>query len=103
MGINKYKLSKNPETLTRIIDSNAVVIFLSDDYDDNLKREVYIFNNTGTRIWDLINGKNNLKQIVHKIYGEYDLTLQKAKEQINKFINKLIENKLINIVKRETK
>ena len=96
MDINKNKLYRNPEALTRIIDSNAVVIFLSDDYDESLKREVYIFNDTGTIIWELINEENNIDGIVKKICLEYELTPQKATGYIEKFVEKLTEAKLIN-------
>ncbi|MFC1658812.1 PqqD family protein [Candidatus Omnitrophota bacterium] len=95
MELHKNKLHKNPQALTRIIDSNAVVIFLSDESDSSLKRDVYIFNATGSRIWDLINGKNNIAEITRKLYPEYNLTLQKLKQQINKFVSKLNENRLI--------
>jgi len=92
---NKIKLHKNQAVLTKIIDSNAVVFFLSDEYDDSLKREVYIFNDTGTKIWEFINGKNNLEDILRKVCLEYDTTLQEAEEHIKKFIDKLVEKKLI--------
>lgn len=96
MELNKNKLYRNPEALTRIIDSNAVVIFLSDDYDESLKREVYIFNDTGTRIWELINGGNTAEDIARKLCLEYTLTLQEAIKYTDKFKEKLTKNKLIN-------
>ena len=94
MDINT-KLCKNPEILTRIIDANAVVIFL-DDNDDTLNRDVYIFNDTGTRIWELINEGNTTQEIARKLSSEYDLPLKQAGAFVIKFAKKLSDKKLIN-------
>ena len=89
-------VQKNPKVLTRIIDSNAVAIFLSDNYDDSFKKEVYIFNETGTRIWELIDGRNNMADIAKKIYSEYNLTLEEANQCVKKNLDKLAKAMLIN-------
>ncbi len=96
MECNKDKLEKNPQILTRIVDSNAIAILLSDDYDEALKREAYIFNDTGTVIWELINGELNTEDIAKKISLEYEITLQEAEECVKKFVQKLAERRLIN-------
>ena len=96
-------LQKNPKVLTRIIDSNAVAIFLSDDYDDSLRREVYIFNKTGTKIWELIDGKNNIVDIAEKIYSEYELPLEHANKCVKEMVDRLAKAMLINISAEERK
>lgn len=96
MVIDKSTLYRNPAALTRIIDSNAVVIFISDDYDEDLKREVYIFNGAGTLIWELINEKKNVEEIIKKICLEYDITPLKAAGYVKKFIDKLSKRRLLN-------
>ena len=95
MEITKSQLRKNPATLTRVIDSNAVVIFLSDNYDDSLKKEVYIFNDTATEIWNLIDGRKSIRQIARAILPGYDSPPKKIQESVVKFVDKLMENRLI--------
>lgn len=95
MGYDKNKPDKNGGILTRIISSNAVAIFLNDDYDESLKREVYIFNETGTRIWELINGKHSLKDIAKKVCAEYDTAPRGVEKDIKEFVDRLAERRLI--------
>lgn len=97
MELIKKKIYKNPTALTKIIDSNAIVILLNDEYDDSFKREVYCFNETGTIIWELIDEEKSLENITKKIYSEYDLNSQEIADCVEKFLNKLSEKKLINI------
>ena len=89
------KLFKNSGTLTRIIDANAIVIFVNDN-DDSLNKDVYIFNDTGTRVWELINAGSTVEEIVKKLCFEYEIASEEAIKYVKKFTENLAEKKLIN-------
>ncbi len=91
MGFLNKIPRKNQNLAWRIIDGEAVVILL----EDNPKERLDIFNETATRIWELIDGKNSVRDIIKKILGEYDIDYDEVQTQIKFFLNTLSNKKFI--------
>jgi len=85
---------KNQNLAWRIIDGEAVVIPLENQPEEGEKLD--IFNETATRIWELIDGKNSIKNIVEKLINEYDIEFIEAESQVKRLINEMAAKKLIN-------
>ncbi len=83
-----YKIPrKNTELAWRIIENETVIIPLDEQTTDFEKIE--LLNNTGTKIWELIDGNNTIKEIIEKICGEYAIGHEEAEKEVLGFIRNL--------------
>ncbi|MBI5217551.1 MAG: PqqD family protein [Bacteroidia bacterium] len=57
--------------------------------------KVYTLNEVGAFIWDNIDGKNNIRQIIHSVTSEFDVDEVTATADVTEFI-KMMENIIIN-------
>jgi hypothetical protein len=85
--LNKYPMISN-NTASRILDGEAVVILPLESY-------VYTFDPVGTQIWELINGKNKIANIVDAIQNEYEVDPDVAEQDTVDFINELVTKKIL--------
>jgi len=84
---------KNKGLAWRIIDGEVVVIPLEAQPKEGEK--LTSFNETASRIWELIDGKNSVEEIIKKIIDEYDVELKEARSQVKNFLDNLSQKKLI--------
>ncbi len=66
----------------RVIDGEAVVVLPS-------RSEVKILNKVGSRIWQLMDGKQSAADICKKVCEEYDISEKAAQSDILDFIKEL--------------
>lgn len=88
-------VKKNSELAWRIIDNETIIIPLDEQSPETEK--INFLNETATRIWELIDGKNSIKDIIIKICQEYEVEKKEAEKEVVNFINKLLKEKLIKI------
>jgi len=50
---------------------------------------VYTLNETGAFIWEQINGKRNIEEIISLLTDEYDIDNKKAEEDVFLFVDNL--------------
>jgi len=86
---------KNTELAWRVIDSETVIIPLDEQTSDSEK--INFLNETGTRIWELIDGKNSIKDIVIKIVKEYEIEGAEAEKEVMDFVKKLERKNLVKL------
>lgn len=85
---------KNLNLASQVIDGEVIALNLEEHCEDEFK--LNIFNDTGTIIWELINGKNSIRTIIKKIAAEYEVDPIKAESEIRDFLNDLSKKRLIN-------
>jgi hypothetical protein len=51
---------------------------------------IYSINDTGARVWELMDGKRSLEQIVAQITKEYDVDKTVAEQDALEFVTKLL-------------
>jgi hypothetical protein len=81
---------KGRRTAGRVMDGEAVVFVPG-------KAEVRILNRVGTTVWELIDGKRPVEDIVKEICGKYDVENGTAKKDVLDFLQTLVEKELIEI------
>ncbi|MCX7661693.1 MAG: PqqD family protein [Candidatus Omnitrophica bacterium] len=81
---------KSDKVAYRIIDNEAVCVFLE-------TQEVFVFNEVGSFIWELIDGKNDFREIVRKVVSEFEVGYSEAEEDIDSFLEELKQKNLIYI------
>jgi len=56
---------------------------------------IFNLNETGAAIWDKIDGKKSLKDIVAEIQAEYDSRVQQLESDVMTFVNEMMDARLI--------
>lgn len=74
----------HPQVASRVVDEQAVIV-LSD------AGEVTVLNEVGTRVWDLVDGKRTVGQIVDLIAEEYAIDPAKARRDVEGFLEQLVQ------------
>jgi hypothetical protein len=74
----------HPQVAARIVDGAALIV-LSD------AGHVNVLNPVGTRIWELIDGTRSIEEIAQTIQGEYEVTHQQALQDVEEFVQRLVD------------
>lgn len=83
MDLNKYPVL-HPQVATRTVDGEAVIVLADSG-------QVNVLNPVGTRMWELMDGKRNIQQIVDAICEEFDVSEEEAKRDLEEFLQQLID------------
>jgi hypothetical protein len=75
-------LSKSPDAASRTYDGQATIVLPS-------RAEVKVLNEFGSRVWDSIDGRRTLGQILETIIGEYDISREQAERDMLDFAGEL--------------
>ena len=85
-------------------DSNIVYRKIADEYILVPIRQqvadlncIYTLNEIGALIWELIDGKSNIEQILKGITAVYDVEEEAAKDDLISFISQLLKIKAIDV------
>lgn len=86
------RLAKYPkrsqDTASRVIDDEAVIV----TPQDGVAR---VLNDVGSRVWQLMDGENTLKNIIDTIAEEFQVTQERVQEDILVFIEELRAKRLV--------
>ncbi|HOP58454.1 MAG TPA: PqqD family protein [Bacteroidales bacterium] len=80
-------VSRSPSVVTRKTGNEYVLVPVTDNIAD--MTSVYTLNETGTFIWELIDGEKNIGDIINALIKEYDTDPDTAKEDVLSFISKM--------------
>jgi hypothetical protein len=86
MDLNEI-VNKNKEIEYKILGDETLILVPEEG-------KFYELNTVGTRIWQLINGKRTVKEIIRRVYEEFEVKETKAREDIVDYIQKLKKKKL---------
>lgn len=85
-------LTKYPKraksTASRIIENEAVIVIPKEGL-------VRILNEAGSRIWQLLDGKNSIEDIINILSSEFNVTRQGLEKDTLDFIRELKEKEMI--------
>ncbi len=89
------------------INLETIVSRLSDVFSSEVDGETVMMNiqtgkytslnGTGGAIWNLIENPIKISEVCEKLLKEFDVTKEVCENEVLTFVNKLNENKLINI------
>ena len=80
-------LSKSPTSASRIIAGEAVILSL----DTKVLRGL---NVVGSRVWELIDGRRTVDDIIDVIVSEFDVARSQAVTDVNTFVRQLLDRGL---------
>ena len=85
MTIADKRPQLHPQVATRTIDGEAVVV---------LPREgqLEVLNETGTHVWELIDGTRTVREIAELIVGEYEVSFERAIVDVETLVGDLVRD-----------
>ena len=87
-GLNSI-LSHSPSVVTRKTGNEYVLVPVANDIAD--MNSVYTLNETGAFIWEQIDGKRTLEEIISILILEYDIDKDSASKDVFDFVGNMQE------------
>lgn len=87
-------LSHSPTIVTRKTGSEYVLVPVSNNIAE--MDSVYTLNETGAFIWEQIDGKRTIKELIEAMISEYDIDEETAMKDVFSFIENLSKYLIIN-------
>ena len=84
------QITISEQVLFREVGNEGVILSLEDGHYFGL-------DETGTRIWKLLQSEQDLDAIAEHLVSEYDVTAERVRRDIEKFIDELVAARLISI------
>lgn len=75
-------LTKSPDAAYRTYDGQATIVLPS-------RAQVNVLNEVGSAIWERIDGRRSLQEILDGILGEYEIGRDEALEDLQAFVTAL--------------
>lgn len=79
---------KSKKIASRVIKGET---FIVTPFDSTL----HMLNPLGTKIWQLLDERNTIEEIVTKICEEYEVSKEEARKDIQEFVDELKKKKII--------
>jgi predicted DNA-binding transcriptional regulator len=83
-------VSRNEKTASRILAGEAVVL-------TPLDSKIHGFNETGSRIWELLADQPTLGEIVVHIHREFEVSEEQARSDVVAFIEELVARGMVTL------
>ena len=83
----KSVLSQSTSVVTRKTGNEYVLVPITNNIAD--MNSVYTLNETGALIWEQIDGKRSVEELITKLTNEYDIYRQKAETDVFDFIDNM--------------
>src|ERR1700746_2734056 len=79
-----------PDVLFRLVGDEAVLL--------NLKTELYLgLDPVGTRMWHVLKDAPSIQAAYDTLLGEYEVEPERLQADLDEFLGKLVEQKLVEI------
>jgi hypothetical protein len=85
--------NKNENSVFRKIGDECIVVSVASSVAD--VNSIFCLNETGAVIWDLMDGKRNLRDIVSEIGGQFETAGKQLETDVISFVRDMVEFKLI--------
>ncbi len=87
-----FMVKPDPDVIiTELEDEDAVVLHLG-------TKMYFTLNETGLRIWEMIDKGLTTDEIIETLTNEYDVSPKKAKESVHTLVQNLIKEKLVKVI-----
>ena len=81
-------LARNPNAAYRVYDGKATIVLPE-------RAEVHVLNEIGSLVWERIDGRRTLAEIVEEVTRTYDVTSDEARRDVAEFVGALLENDMV--------
>jgi hypothetical protein len=88
MTMSETYPASHPQAISRIIEGEAVIVLPESG-------QVGVLNEVGTRVWELTDGRRSLEEIVAAIVEEFEITPERARQDVDAFVQELVEKEML--------
>jgi len=89
---------KGSDFATRSILGETIIVPIKEGVGD--LNSIYVLNELGTQIWELIDGKSTINRMIEEICKAYDVGPEEAEKDAIEFLNSLEVSGLIQSISR---
>jgi hypothetical protein len=82
------------EVVAREIEGDLIIVPLTSDVGD-MENELYSLNETGRDIWDRLDGKTSLRDLINQLSDDYDASFQEIEADVFGLIKELLKRKFL--------
>ena len=82
------------EVVARDIEGHLVIVPLTSNVGD-MEDELYSLNETGREIWDRLDGKTSLRDLINQLSEEYEASFQEIEADVFGLMKELLKRKFI--------
>ena len=82
------------DVVARVIENEIIIVPLVSGIGD-MEDEIYTLNETGRSIWEKLDGKKKLKDVVSELASEFDSPLQNIEKDVIGFVQELTKRKML--------
>ena len=86
--------SPSADIVARVIEDELIIVPLVSGIGD-IEDDLFTLNETGRAIWDRLDGKNNLKDIVVLLSEEFDASPSEMENDVIGFVQALLHRKIL--------
>jgi methyltransferase-like protein len=79
--------SQSPSVVTRKTGNEYVLVPIANNIAD--MNSVYTLNETGAFLWEQLDGKKNVKDLIDALISEYDVDYETAESDVFSFIEEM--------------
>jgi len=80
----------DPSIVSRLIAGELILVPIRKHVGD--LENIYTLNETGARIWELIDGQRSLSEVHQQMVNEYDIDPQQAELDLLELVDSLTQN-----------
>jgi len=82
------------EVVARDIEGHLVIVPLTSNVGD-MEDELYSLNETGREIWDRLDGKTSLRDLINQLSEEYEASFQEIEADVFGLMKEFLKRKFI--------
>ena len=82
------------DVVARVIEDEIIIVPLVSGIGD-MEDEIYTLNGTGRSIWEKLDAKKKLKDIVSELASEFDSPLREIENDVIGFAQELVKRKML--------
>lgn len=87
-----YKISE--DIIFKEIEGSSILIPVISGVGD-LNSDIFQLNETGSRVWEMLDGKTSLEKIILSLIDEYDAPVKIIEEDVLNLIQNLVKKKFV--------
>jgi Coenzyme PQQ synthesis protein D (PqqD) len=87
---------RNAEVVSRKIEGELIIVPIRSGVGD--LNSLYTLNLVGCVLWEFLNEGHTVDEMVQRVCDEFEVTTSQAQQDIEVFLNSLVEEKLVESV-----
>jgi Coenzyme PQQ synthesis protein D (PqqD) len=93
MLANQAHFIRNQDVVSRKIDGDLIIVPIRSGVGD--LNSLYTLNPVGSVLWEFMTERHTIGEMVERVCGEFEVTTTQAQQDIEVFLDSLLEEKLV--------